>query len=34
VPRSAYRVVVCGPYDLWIVLAGTFVAWANLVIGR
>jgi energy-coupling factor transport system permease protein len=34
VPRSAYRVVVWGPYDVWIALAGLFVAWAVLVIGR
>ena len=34
VPRSAYRVVVWGAYDVWIALAGLFVAWAVLVIGR
>jgi energy-coupling factor transporter transmembrane protein EcfT len=34
VPRSAYRVVVWGPYDVWIALVGLFVAWAVLVIGR
>ena len=34
VPRSAYRVVVWGPLDVWIGLAGLFVAWAVIVIGR
>jgi energy-coupling factor transport system permease protein len=34
VPRSAYRVVVWGAYDVWIALAGLFVAWAVIVIGR
>ena len=34
VPRSAYRVVVWGPLDVWVSLAGLFVAWAVIVIGR
>jgi energy-coupling factor transport system permease protein len=34
VPRSAYRVVVWGPLDVWVGLAGLFVAWAVIVIGR
>jgi energy-coupling factor transport system permease protein len=34
VPRSAYRVIVWGPLDVWIGLAGLFVAWAVIVIGR
>ena len=34
VPRSAYRVIVWGPLDVWVGLAGLFVAWAVIVIGR
>jgi energy-coupling factor transport system permease protein len=34
VPRSAYRVIVWGPLDVWIGVAGLFVAWAVIVIGR
>ena len=34
VPRSAYRVIVWGPLDVWIGIAGLFVAWAVIVIGR
>jgi energy-coupling factor transport system permease protein len=34
VPRSAYRVVVWGPLDVWVGVAGLFVAWAVIVIGR
>jgi energy-coupling factor transport system permease protein len=34
VPRSAYRVIVWGPMDVWIGVAGLFVAWAVIVIGR
>jgi energy-coupling factor transport system permease protein len=34
VPRSAYRVIVWGPMDVWITLAGLFVAWAVIVLGR
>ena len=34
VPRSAYRVVVWGPLDVWVSLAGLFVAWAVILIGR
>jgi energy-coupling factor transport system permease protein len=34
VPRSAYRVIVWGPLDVWVGLGGLFVAWAVIVIGR
>ena len=34
VPRSAFRVIVWGPLDVWIGVAGLFVAWAVIVIGR
>jgi hypothetical protein len=34
VPRSAYRVIVWGPLDVWIGIAGLFVAWAVVVLGR
>jgi energy-coupling factor transport system permease protein len=34
VPRSAYRVIVWGPLDVWVGIAGLFVAWAVIVIGR
>ena len=34
VPRSAYRVIVWGPLDVWIGIAGLFVAWAVIVIFR
>src|SRR5262245_10537120 len=33
-PRSAFRIIVWSQYDLWIALAGVFVAWAVIVIGR
>jgi energy-coupling factor transport system permease protein len=34
VPRSAYRVIVWGPMDVWIGVVGLFVAWAVIVVGR
>jgi energy-coupling factor transport system permease protein len=33
-PRSAYRIIVWGRMDVWIALAGLFVAWAVIVLGR
>ena len=34
VPRSAYRVIVWDRMDVWIALAGLFVAWTVIVLGR